>query len=162
MGWLYKAYDKFLQSLRIYVINSEYANWTSEQHISEADRGTQNVSTYSRTALQMGNFTKFSLSYLLTTADTHNDVTLKVYATNKSDYTLPAVTVAIADTDEIFNISLDILGDAAGKTINNATIGDIIFVDTPIKPEYLIFEVLYAEDNTAAPDNASELRVKFY
>lgn len=157
-----KAFDPSTNANNVNVLNPEYTHYVGTQSIDEDNIGAQNTIYYSRYAYDMTEYKNMTLSYLLTGDDAHNTVTLKVYATLKPDYTLPATSAAIADTDEIFNISQSVLGDAGGIVATGATVGGIAFIDTPSRCEAIIIELKYVEDNTAAPGNAADVRVLIY
>jgi hypothetical protein len=156
------ALDVMLSALKIISQNPAYAHYTDPQHIDEDNEGAQNDTKYTRYAVNMASYKFLGGSYLITADDTHNDVTLKVYGTYKTDYALPDEDTAIADSDEIFNISEAVLGDAAGKTVNNASLGGLFSIASERQYEAIIFELMYEEDNTAAPANAADIRYKLF
>lgn len=165
VGILYqdKAFDASTNSNINSNLDQPYVHMTSTVHIDEDNEGAQNDTKYTRHEVICGTFNYMSLTYLLTSDDTHNDVTLDVYATNKSDYTVPDEDTAIVDSDEIFNISEEVLGNASGITINNGTVGDEVVIDQPSKFEAIIIELKYEEDNTGAPANAADIRyIQYY
>jgi len=156
------GFDNDQLATLVSILNPCYSHYTDFTHIDEDNEGSQNDTKYTRHAVEMASFKRITGSYLITSDDTHNDVTLNIFATCKDDYTLPDEDTAIADSDEIFSISESVLGDAAGKTINNDSLGALFNISDPRQYHAVIFELKYEEDNTAAPANAADVRYKLY
>jgi|SaaInlLV_10m_DNA_2_1039722.scaffolds.fasta_scaffold07643_3 hypothetical protein len=154
--------DYGLSAKNISEISPDPYHELTTQDIDEDNEGAQNDTKYTRHTVYCSTFNYMSGSYLLTADDTHNDVTLRAWATMKTDFALPDEDTAITDSDEIFDISDDVLGNAAGITINDGTVGDIFFIDLPTRPYAIFFELQYDEDNTAAPANAADIRYNQY
>ena len=154
--------DYGLSAKNISEISPDPYHELTTQDIDEDNEGAQNDTKYTRHTVYCSTFNYMSGSYLLTADDTHNDVTLRAWATMKTDFALPDEDTAITDSDEIFDISDDVLGNAAGITINDGTVGDIFFIDLTTRPYAIFFELQYDEDNTAAPANAADIRYNQY
>jgi len=131
-------------------------------HIDEDNEGAQNDTKYTRTVVPMDSHRYMSFTYLITADDTHNDVTFNIYATNKTDYVLPDEDTAIVADDMIFEVSTELLGNAAGVTINNGSSGDNVCLDIPTKFHTFIFEFKYEEDDTSDPANAVDVYILRY
>ena len=149
-------------ALKTLVQNMEAGHYTDPEHVDEDNAGAQNDTKYTRTAIEMGSYKYLSFTYLITSDDIHNDVRLKVYATNKNDYSLPDEDTAIVDSDIIFDVSEEVLGNAAGISVNNGSSGDNECIDKPTKYYAFIFELKYDEDNTGTPLNAVDVYITRY
>jgi len=142
---------------------TNFGHYTDSEHVDEDNEGAQNDTKYTRRVVTWDSYKHMSFTYLLTSDDAHNDVRLMIYATNKSDYTLPDEDTAIVDSDMIFSVSEEVLGDAAGISINNGSVGENECIDLNTKYYAFIFELKYDEDDTAAPANAADIYLlKYY
>lgn len=149
-------------ALKTLVQNMEAGHYTDPEHVDEDNEGARNDTKYTRTAIEMGSYKYLSFTYLITSDDVHNDVRLKVYATNKNNYSLPDEDTAIADSDMIFDVSEEVLGNAAGISVNNGSSGDNECIDTPTKYYAFVFELKYDEDDTSTPLNAVDIYIIRY
>lgn len=124
-----KAYDEALDANITTVLNSEYAHYTSPEHLIDVSAVGDAVT--SRYVIPMESFKNISIQVKLANTNAGDTITLTMYATNNAD------ADDSADTDWV-DVSSTILG-AANKSVNNATLEEIYFVDTNMIPlKYMI------------------------
>lgn len=151
---LNRAYDRSRDAFKFDQLNTLNALYIPES-INEENLGAASDTKYRRYPLQMIGYNKLSISYLLTAA-ADNTVTMKVYATNLEEYTMPDEDTAIANTDEIFDISSDVLGGAS-VTVTGDTTGDIVKA-SDLDYVWVFIELKFDEAGGASPSNAADIR----
>ena len=143
-----KAYDEALDANIVYVLNPDYANYTSAEHLVDVSAVGDAVT--SRYVIPMEGYKHLSMHIKLATTNAGDTITLTVFATNNSD------ADDSADTDWV-DVSTTILG-AANKSANNSTTEEIYFVDTALIPLKFMVKTVTVSGGTNT--NAADVYIK--
>jgi len=138
-----KAYDNSLDAQIVSVLNPEYANYTTPEHL--IDLSAQAAIT-ARYEIPFEGYKNLSLHYKLVNSNAGDTITMTMWATNNAD------ADDSADTDWI-DVSTTMLG-AASKSVNNASLEEIAFGSTNLIPLKFMIKIvtLTGGSNTNAID----------
>ena len=157
-----KWYDLDKDVAKFELENPDYSHYNDPEHLDDDNLGATGMTgTYERDIIPGSSYNHMSATFLLTADDTGNTVTMKIYASNDPDITLPAATVAIVASDGIPDISTMVLGTGS-ISVNGGSTGGYFVIDEDTQFENYVIERLYVTATAGTVGNAADIFIKKY
>lgn len=139
-----KAYDEVIDSQLVSVLNPDYANWTSPEHLVDISAQAADTLYY---VIPMEGFSQLSLHWKFVNSNAGDTITMTLWSTNN----------AAADDTAVLNW-VDVTGDKLTKTLT-VTNGTIEFLEElkDLNPLKMMVRLVVV---SAAATNAADIYIK--